>query len=217
MPRVSYAISVWGHTVSTRTSILSLAKLQRRALLGITTAYRTASTEALQVIAGIPPLDLELAFISRSHRAKTLNPPQRDLELSLAKRDLMEAWQERWSSSSKGRHTYKWFPSVATRLDTPIWLSHPITQFLSGHGNFRAKLYQFTLADSPLCSLCQVDDTPEHQLYVCTRLHSPRAYLELAVHRAGHLWPCDLRVLTSSKAVFTAFAIFAKSAIEPNL
>lgn len=89
------SIRVWSHVVGSRGSVSILARLQRRALIGLTAAYRTASTEALQVIAGVPPLDLEISRHARILRAKTPPPAERDLVLSLADNDLLDAWQER--------------------------------------------------------------------------------------------------------------------------
>lgn len=39
-----------------------------------------------------------------------------------------------------------------------------------------------------------------------------RAQLELAVHRAGYLWPCSMAILVSSKSLYSAFVRFARVA-----
>jgi len=43
---------------------------QRRLLLAITSAYKTTSTTALQILAGISSLDLELGRIARVEKGK---------------------------------------------------------------------------------------------------------------------------------------------------
>ncbi|XP_035206671.1 uncharacterized protein LOC118181618 [Stegodyphus dumicola] len=55
---VLYGAAIWGNTlnVSMRRLLLSMQRLQ---LLLICKGYRTTSTTALQVLAGIPPLDLQ--------------------------------------------------------------------------------------------------------------------------------------------------------------
>ena len=59
MPMASYAVGAWGDRLDVR-GTRQVNNAQRQVLLKITKAYRTTSTAALQVIAGVLPLDLEL-------------------------------------------------------------------------------------------------------------------------------------------------------------
>lgn len=59
IPRIMYGVQFWYTATEYQKSKNTLGVVQRRALLGITSAYRTASTASLQVIAGTLPLDLE--------------------------------------------------------------------------------------------------------------------------------------------------------------
>lgn len=58
VPRMVYGAAVWGETVNDRMMKRLLLGAQRKALLAVTGAYRTTSTEALPVLAGVLPLDL---------------------------------------------------------------------------------------------------------------------------------------------------------------
>ena len=59
VPIVTYAAAAWYQMANERDwRTLSLA--QRHALIGVTRAYRTASAEALQVLAGVLPIKLEV-------------------------------------------------------------------------------------------------------------------------------------------------------------
>ncbi|CAI6371893.1 unnamed protein product [Macrosiphum euphorbiae] len=60
LPRVTYASEVWGHGAKLEKSKKKLSSGQRAALLAITGAYRTSSTNCLAVVAGTLPLDLEI-------------------------------------------------------------------------------------------------------------------------------------------------------------
>lgn len=62
LPTITFAAGSWGDQVGVRQRHSSLT-IQRFMLLRITKAYRTTSTEALQVVAGIMPLDLEIVKI----------------------------------------------------------------------------------------------------------------------------------------------------------
>jgi len=58
LPKIDYASEIWIKGVKTAKARKVLGSAQRRPLLSITGAYRTASTDALQVVAGKPPPDL---------------------------------------------------------------------------------------------------------------------------------------------------------------
>lgn len=84
VPRISYASRFWQQAVHSRKARQTSSTLQRRALLGISSAYRTSATSSLQVITGNPPLDLEI-----QHQACLLRPapsPLRNATSSAAPR-----------------------------------------------------------------------------------------------------------------------------------
>ncbi|GBM11529.1 Retrovirus-related Pol polyprotein from type-1 retrotransposable element R1 [Araneus ventricosus] len=58
-PFVLYGHGAWGHRLRLQSIRTSLNSIQRKPLLRITKAFRTVSTVALQVLAGVMPLDLK--------------------------------------------------------------------------------------------------------------------------------------------------------------
>jgi hypothetical protein len=56
-PIITYAAAGWCDLLKGKTKTM-LLRTQRMALLQVTEAYRTTSTEALQIIAGVMPIDL---------------------------------------------------------------------------------------------------------------------------------------------------------------
>lgn len=209
VPRLAYGITLWVDSITKSVAYRQLFPLQRKALLAITSAYRTASTEALQVIAGTLPIDLELRLTVVRARSSTLPlADQRDL-ISAARDNALCTWQQRWDQSSKGRWTHSLLPSVRLRLDTPIWLNHHIVQFLTGHGDFRAKLHGFNLVEDPNCP-CNLDlETPEHILFSCPRFSLQREHLIRATSVAGHPWPCRPHLFLTSRSLYSALDKFA--------
>jgi len=169
LPRIGYGASFWAHAASTRASKQKLGKMQRRVLLGMTSAYRTTSTGALQIVAGVLPLDLELSLIAVREDARQLPEHVKRATINLAYETAVDEWQERWSSSEKGRWTYRCFPDVRNRLSSPLAMGHEVAQFLTGHGNFRAKLAYFGRQPSPLCRCGLEDEDTEHVLFRCER------------------------------------------------
>lgn len=60
-------------------------------------------------------------------------------------------------------------------------LDHYVTQYLTGHGNFKTKLFGFGLVDDPNCTYCQVEETMEHVLWDCKHYSEERCEFEVAI------------------------------------
>lgn len=56
-----YAAQIWGYMMEIEKYKKLIESIQRKALIRTTSAYRTISTKGSQVIAGIPPIDLQIA------------------------------------------------------------------------------------------------------------------------------------------------------------
>lgn len=217
LPKISYGMGFWAKAVSNPINKKKLNMAQRRALLSLACAYKTCSTEALQVLTGIFPLDIDITRLYEIKCAKTLPPGEATAAVHRANNKAIDIWQQRWSASTKGRWTYSFFPSIKTRLQQPIWLTHQTTQILSGHGNFNEKLASFRLVPSPACPCGEGNESAEHVIFACSRFTAQRQRLELACHRAGHLWPCPPKTLVSSKALFTALTTFSHNIFDTTL
>lgn len=127
-----------------------MIRLQRMALLQVTKAYRTTSTEALQVITGVIPIDLLVETRARLHNKKKGLDEVRGERTIVG--EAIEKWQERWRTTSKGRTTFEYFDSVKDRHENR-WVrpDHYTTQFISGHGDFNSKLKSFSLREVDTC------------------------------------------------------------------
>lgn len=213
LPKICYGSRFWANSTTSLANRKKLYSSQRRTLLGITSAYRTVSTEALQVISGTLPLDLEIQLTALRKNSANLPPAKALATMEAAKSAAITEWQHRWTNSSKGRWTFAFFPDIATRLQQPIWLNHHLSQFLTGHGDFREKLASLHLTPSPLCECGSGNESAEHVIFHCPRTLFSRQRLELAVLRAGNLWPCQVKILVSSKNLYEAFEKFAVEAL----
>lgn len=149
LPRCTYAASVWEVALKTKKAIAKLASVQRRPLLAITGAYRTVSTMALQVLAGTLPLDLEIMLeAARQNAAKGLVSLP---DLTRLRNDALSEWQNRWDENKKGEWTKIMIPDIKVRYNLPMAMDHYTSQIMTGHGDFKGKLHQFKLVDSPQC------------------------------------------------------------------
>ncbi|GBN08386.1 hypothetical protein AVEN_84215-1 [Araneus ventricosus] len=77
-PFILYGYGAWGNRIHLQKIRSTLNSIQRRPLLQLTGAYRTVSTVALQVIAGVLPLDLQVVEALAKFRVKVL---KRDMEV----------------------------------------------------------------------------------------------------------------------------------------
>lgn len=157
---------------------------QRVLLLGCLPVCRTVSTEAMQVLLGVAPLDLEIRRRALMYRIKRRLPllqndwlADRDVEslgLSECKRLVKECvlsdWQVRWDTSVNGRVTHRFIREVTfagSRPDFGFGLS--LGFLLTGHGSLNAFLHSRSLYDSPECRCGSAAETWEHVLCECTR------------------------------------------------
>jgi hypothetical protein len=175
LPRLAYAASIWAANTLTRVKPSeSVISAKRNPLLAITRAYRTVSSDALSVLAGVLPLDLEiLKRAKKEAEAVAVRSGAMTADES-TKADVLEAefldrWSNRWVTSEKGRWTFQWFPTVQARL-LRRWVvpDHYTSQFMSGHGDFGDYLQRFNLRGDAHCENCgHAADTVSHVLFDC--------------------------------------------------
>lgn len=125
----------------------------------------------------------------------------------------LDEWQNRWSVSTKATWTHRLIPDVRLRMKLPIRTKHHLSQFLTGRGNFKLKLYKLGLVNSPMCVCEEQGETLEHVLYYCPRRDIQRENLINSIRSSNILWPCEPSAFQSSRKLFNAFEAFEKSAI----
>ena len=125
---------------------------------------------------------------------------------------IMNAWNERWESSPRGRTTYEYFPDVRNRSRMNwIQLNYQVTQLLSGHGYFRAYLRRFAIQEDDTCDCdLQESETILHLVNDCPHHIEERRPLSMAVARTGVDWSPAL-VFWVQHTTFPLFLTFAKS------
>jgi len=156
-------------------------------MLAMTSAYETASTNCLAAVAGTLHLDLEVRFqaCKRARAREKISAA----DLSDRTEELKDEWQTRYESTEKGSWTKKMIPSVRYKCSLPMVLDHWTTQFLTGHGDFRAILYSFTIVPDPICECDRKPETVNHVLRYCPRTIVVRTKLKKALRKEGVGWP----------------------------
>uniref|UniRef100_A0ABD2VXI4 Reverse transcriptase domain-containing protein n=1 Tax=Trichogramma kaykai TaxID=54128 RepID=A0ABD2VXI4_9HYME len=217
VPTVLYAVEAWGDLAGPLSR--KLEQIQRFALHRVCKTYCTCSTVALQVLACEMPMDLLVKQkIGRYRISKGLAFVWNDWAyecnadksegLHALNEKAMNEWNDRWISSEKGMVTRYFFPTVKDRLAcTHLRLSHYVVQFMSGHGNFKAKLRGFGLNESGECG-CGLEDTAMHELFECDLFEDERMGLRECADRLGIVWPPSCQQLVQTQEMFKAFEGF---------
>lgn len=203
IPRITYGANSWYPTISTKLKS-KLESAQRQTLLAVTGAYSTTSTRALQVIAGVPPIQLQIEL--RINIEKGM--PRQE-----AQDNCLEEWQRLWMGTNKGRWTYTFLPDVKMRIVTPLPFDHYYSQIISGHGDFNYKLKGFNLADEPSCRCGHQEDSAQHLLEDCPAVENRRQILRETMERLGHTWPYDNTAYTQDSRAWEALGTFARTTL----
>ncbi|KYB24913.1 hypothetical protein TcasGA2_TC034914, partial [Tribolium castaneum] len=153
-----YGAPIWHNAMTIESYKKILFSLQRRLAIRIASAYRTAPTDAIMVISGIPPVHLQAT-------------ERKDIFYGMSRSDardkLINKWQREWT----GRKcwTSKLIPDLRVWLQRDHGtLNYYLTQFLTGHGNFRSYLSGIQRCPDDECIYCGKRDSAEHILY-CPR------------------------------------------------
>lgn len=216
LPRITYAAEIWVKALELKKSIILLERIQREALKAATSAYNTASTPALQVIAGLLPLDLEIKkYIAKTHMRKgKITPDEYENRIS----ELLDIWQERWNplqgNPKTGDWTRKLIPNVKARYGLPMGMNHYLSQMLTGHGDFYGKLHSFKLVASSNCRCGNGSETVQHVLLACPRTIVQRNELRRIVEEEGEAWPPYNGTVIKTKKIFNAFNKFAYDSLK---
>ena len=89
----------------------------------------------------------------------------------LLQTNTQREWDNRWTSATTGRTTYKFFMNIAARRELDRIPDYVRTQFFTGHGFFRQYLHRFKRSDHDRC-VCGEQQTSWHLLTECPQFLS---------------------------------------------
>lgn len=132
--KLLYASPIWAGEMVFEHNVRTLEGLQRKIALRTVMAYRTVSTSAILVVAGMVPAHLLAMERQRIHNQKRQGVTVDDI---LERQITMGMWQEEWNILSKGRWTRRLIKYVRRWSDRNFGSSnYHVTQMLTGHGCF---------------------------------------------------------------------------------
>ncbi|XP_065091473.1 uncharacterized protein LOC135712450 [Ochlerotatus camptorhynchus] len=207
-----YGGPAWVPALETKQNQRKLSSTFRLMAMRVVSAYRTISSEAVCVIAGMIPIGITLAEDSECYRQREAGRVRKVVRVeSLAK------WQQEWNTTENGRWTHRLIPILSTWVNRKHGeVNFHLTQFLSGHGCFRKYLHRFGHAASPLCPECgNVDETPEHVVFDCPRFEAVRTEMPvLNVERVKIVGFADDVVLTVTSETLEEVEVLSTKAID---
>ncbi|CAI6344859.1 unnamed protein product [Macrosiphum euphorbiae] len=209
LPRITYAAEIWAEEgCGLKKSINALCSMQRSPLLAITSCYRTASTNCLSAVAGVLPLDLEVRRVTMKCRLRNGTISSQEYEDGV--QGLIAEWQTRYDETDKGEWTKIMIPDLARRCALPLKMDHYTAQFLTGHGDFNAKLHGFKLVRSANCACGNGAETVRHVLLACTRTRAYREDLITVMREEQASWPPEKGAFLSTRRTYEALRKFSR-------
>lgn len=165
---ILYGTPIWSKALNYKKYELKLNSILRLVSIAVTSGYRTVPTQAIMVIAGIPPVKL-LAEERTCIYEKGKEHKQQ------ARKSLLQKWEEQWNSYDGWA---KWFiPSITTWIEqsqSQSCINYYVTQCLTGHGCFGSYLKRIGKQDTDTCGYCASIDTPEHTIFECDKFSDLR-------------------------------------------
>lgn len=225
---VMYGASVWYSVMKFKYARELMNRCQRTVLCGCMNVCRTVSTEALQVLMGGLPWDLECVRRGMKYKIKNgigmnvddivsqeeKNGMSVDECMDIVERRLYEKWQRRWDESVHGRVTYEFVKNVRTAeecrfVDIPLFAMYLFT----GHGSMNAFLYERKLAECEECACGAGCEDWKHVLCECRLYDDIRNLHEwgVTVREDGSV---DVSNVFVSKDVFESVCKYAMDAFR---
>ena len=224
-PAVMYGASVWYSLTLYKGVRQELNRCHRCVLYACIRVCRTVSTEAMQVILGSLPWDIEcvrLANLYKLRKGMAMNGldlvtdvdlhavPEADRRKFINDR-AYDAWQERWNVSTNGRVTHKWIPDVrfsgrARSFDPSLQVCY----ILTGHGSLNSFLFSRNLRDSPDCVCGHGSEDWVHVVFDCDMYEAFRNLNEFNIVRRDDDW--DVSAVLKDPVAYKRFCMFVERA-----
>lgn len=176
-----YGGPVWQDVLKYKKYKGMMERVQRKMLLRVASAYRTASTRAIQVITGATPI--EIMVKERLYLYESRQGHLKEIRIAARNRTL-EDWQEMWDAN---RETAQWTKRLIPNIKPWVECRHRrtdyfTTQFFTGHGSFRTYAKRMGKSTEDTCIYCGDLDTPEHTMFYCQRWERDRNKITMEIN-----------------------------------
>ena len=127
-------------------------------------------------------------------------------------RKIHQLWEKEWTVDTlKGAITKKFFPApVDAKCMKGVYISHQITQLLTGHCQLNQHFLKIKKIQSPLCDCYVEEESIEHFLFSCCRFESQRKVLKEACEKKEKKYPPSLAAVVKSAVIWKEVLKFIK-------
>ena len=221
----TFGCPIWYNAALRTTGKKLLLRCQRVCLLACLSVCHTVSNEALQVLLGAPPMDLEVIRLTVTHRFKRNLMQIEDAWLSNEemrnssnyRKDLeekmLDIWQDRWTNSTVGRNTFNFINNVRFSGRCEYFKFTLFTGFLlTGHGSLNEYLFKRNLSPTEACLCGCVCESVVHIVCECPLYDDLRDLTRLGIIYDNVVY--DFSGVLSVVESFEALQEFAKLVFE---
>lgn len=144
-------------------------------------SYRTVSTAAILVVAGITPVHLVAWGRGEIRRLTLTGMIPQATKVAIGEK-IWKWWQDEWDDNQEvGAWTKRLVPYIRPLVNRGHGdVGYHLAQFLTGHGCFQQYLFRFARVVGPECVSCgHQGDYAEHAFFDCDRWYRRRRELEV--------------------------------------
>lgn len=164
---------MWWAAFNKASYLQRYASVQPVSAIRVICDYRTVSRGAALVIAGII-IPVEHVAIERERLYRT---EESGIQRTTERSSTLARWQRAWQSASGRGWTRKLIPNIREWIGrNHEEVNYYMTQFLSGHGCFKAYLIRFKIVEDDACTYWEnAADDAEHAVLLCLKWARERA------------------------------------------
>lgn len=218
MPVALYGTPVWYRLSTNDRGRKAVYSLQRVALMACLRVCRTVSTDAMQVIAGNTPWDLEAARLTARYKIRrglatdehdvlTAAEAAADDRYTILDENVRRIWQNRWEHAINGRITYQFIREVDMNrgelFDPPMRSLFIVT----GHGSLNAFLKRRTNFHTAECLCGHPSEDWQHVFLHCVAYDDIRSLPRMGVSITNGV--LDVSEVLGTPETYHAFVHFA--------
>ncbi|XP_023237932.1 uncharacterized protein LOC111636823 [Centruroides sculpturatus] len=131
----------------------------------------------------------------------------------LLRQESIDEWQEEWSYSMKGRHTFWLLPNIEERINDLRWLSSDFitTQLLTNHCNTKEYLKRIGKQQDTQCECGKGEHSLDHVINECTKYEMERIQLLSLVKGTLDISSLDLYMIIRARDLVQEVKTFTRT------
>lgn len=204
MPRLSYAIRIWGEALRKKTVCRALIKVQRIFVTKISRSFKTCGTKEATSIALVTPIDGKLKIIFNGKMQAEVKTQLYGDNLNIG-----DSNNTNILAQIPLFHRTKFKFNYDAYQHFPVNILYVLTQALTGHGRHNYYIAKLNSETSPFCTndRCSEMETIDHIIFRCPTYNAQRRFL-CRTSRDNNIQFTDINNLVNNKITLNALINF---------